>query len=171
VGKGTETYKLDNQSFAIEKCEFPVGSESLSSTPPTPRPVPSMSSQTNPMIDANALNPSSNAEEQRSDSVSSKFNMPADKSQSLAWAVNASWAVNWFLLVGKAIVVILSNSKAMTAALVDSAVDLLSQFILSLAERYMSKHSEKYPVGRSRLEALSVIACSFIMTMASIEGK
>lgn len=93
-----------------------------------------------------------------------------NKEQSLAWAVRASWAVNWFLLIGKAVVVVLSNSKAMTAALVDSAVDLLSQFILSTAEKYMSKHSEKYPVGRSRLEALSVIGCAFIMTMASIEG-
>jgi divalent metal cation (Fe/Co/Zn/Cd) transporter len=100
-----------------------------------------------------------------------RWTIKASKSESLAWAINASWAVNWFLLFGKAIVVALSNSKAMTAALVDSAVDLLSQFILSQAERYMAKHSKDYPVGRSRLEGLSVIACAFIMTVASIEGK
>lgn len=96
--------------------------------------------------------------------------VPTTKAESIAWAVNASWAVNWLLLFGKAVVVGLSNSKAMTAALVDSAVDLLSQFILSMADRYMSKHSEKYPVGRSRLETLSVLACAFIMMVASIEG-
>jgi divalent metal cation (Fe/Co/Zn/Cd) transporter len=48
-------------------------------------------------------------------------------------------------------------------------VDLVSQAVLSLADRYMNKHSPEYPVGRSRLEALSVIACAFIMSMASIE--
>jgi len=48
-------------------------------------------------------------------------------------------------------------------------VDLVSQAILSMANRYISKHSPDYPVGRSRLEALSVMACAFIMSMASIE--
>jgi hypothetical protein len=33
------------------------------------------------------------------------------------------------------------------------------------------RHSPDYPVGRSRLEALSVIACAFIMSMASVEGE
>jgi len=40
-----------------------------------------------------------------------------------------------------------------------------------MANRYISKHSPDYPVGRSRLEALSVMACAFIMSMASIEGE
>eukprot|EP01039_Chlorochromonas_danica_P002691 gene2691-2941_t len=107
-----------------------------------------------------------NSPNDENQSVSAKAE---SKSKSLALAVNASWAVNWLLLVGKAVVVGMSHSKAMTAALVDSAVDLLSQFVLSLADRYMSKHSHLYPVGRSRLEALSVIACAFIMSMASVE--
>lgn len=81
----------------------------------------------------------------------------------------ASWIVNWFLLIVKIVVVILSSSKAVTAALADSAVDLVSQGVLSLAEAYMSKHSPEYPVGRSRLEALSVLGCAFIMSMASVE--
>ena len=52
---------------------------------------------------------------------------------------------------------------------VDSAVDLVSQAVLSLATSIMKKHSHDYPVGRSRLEALSVLICAFIMIMASIE--
>ena len=84
-------------------------------------------------------------------------------------ATVSSWAVNWLLLVVKIAVVIMSSSKAVLAAMVDSAVDLVSQAVLSLAGRYMQKHSPYYPVGRSRLEALSVITCAFIMTMASIE--
>lgn len=89
----------------------------------------------------------------------------------LTLAVNASWAVNWFLLIAKGITYAMSASKAVLAALVDSAVDLVSQAVLALAENYMSKFSPNYPVGRSRLEALSVIACAFIMSTASLEGK
>lgn len=109
------------------------------------------------------------------DSVTAKSNgqefydTSADNSVTSRIAINASWAVNWFLLVAKLIAVILSSSKAVTAALADSAVDLVSQAVLALANRYMNKHHPNYPVGRSRLEALSVIACAFIMCMASIE--
>ena len=85
------------------------------------------------------------------------------------YATTFSWIVNWFLLGAKLAVFIMTSSKSILAALVDSAVDLLSQAILSLAEFYMSKYSSNYPVGRSRLEALSVIACAFIMTVASVE--
>ncbi len=94
-----------------------------------------------------------------------------DSSLGVRLAVNASWAVNWFLLGAKLFAVIASSSKAVTAALADSFVDLASQAVLSLAQRYIAKHSPNYPVGRSRLEALSVIGCAFIMCMASIEGK
>jgi cation diffusion facilitator family transporter len=48
-------------------------------------------------------------------------------------------------------------------------VDLVSQGVLATAEYYIQKHSPDYPVGRSRLEALSVLACAGIMSMASIE--
>lgn len=88
----------------------------------------------------------------------------------ISLAVNASWAVNWFLLITKAMTYFMSSSKAVLAALVDSAVDLVSQGVLALAENYISKFSPDYPVGRSRLEALSVIACAFIMSTASLEG-
>lgn len=94
-----------------------------------------------------------------------------DNSRLYKFAVNASWLVNWFLLGAKLYAVIVSSSKAVTAALVDSIVDLLSQAILAMADRYIAKRSPEYPVGRSRLEALSVIACAFIMSMASIEGE
>ena len=84
-------------------------------------------------------------------------------------ASGASWVANVFLLVAKAVIFALSNSKAVLAALADSAVDIASQFILELAERYTRKHDARYPVGRARLEALAVIGCSSIMSFASIE--
>jgi len=84
-------------------------------------------------------------------------------------ATLASWIVNIFLLAAKVVIFALSGSKAVLAALADSAVDLASQVVLSLADRYMKRHDERYPVGRSRLEALAVLGCSSIMSMASIE--
>lgn len=48
-------------------------------------------------------------------------------------------------------------------------MDLMTQFVLGMAMKYMSEHNDKYPVGRSRLEALAVLACSGIMFVTSIE--
>lgn len=84
-------------------------------------------------------------------------------------ASTASWLVNVFLLVAKIIAFIASNSKAVLASLADSVVDLASQFILWLAERYMKRHDERYPVGRARLEALGVLGCACFMSMAAVE--
>eukprot|EP01034_Spumella_vulgaris_P043837 gene43837-54472_t len=107
------------------------------------------------------------------DSITAQINggefNAGDNSKMAQFAVNASWLVNWFLLGAKIYCTITTSSKAVTAALADSAVDLLSQFVLSLSDWYIGRHSPDYPVGRSRLEALSVIACAFIMSMASVE--
>lgn len=96
---------------------------------------------------------------------------PNEDNSLVKFAVNASWIVNWFLLVAKLYCTVVSSSKAVTASLADSIVDLVSQAVLATAQSYISKHSPYYPVGRSRLEALSVIACAFIMSMASVEGN
>jgi len=92
-----------------------------------------------------------------------------DNSQLASLATGASWVVNIFLLVAKSIVLYISGSKAVLAAMTDSAVDLASQAVLSWAEWYINRHNPDYPVGRSRLEALSVLGCAAIMIMASIE--
>lgn len=99
-----------------------------------------------------------------------KADQNPDVARYISLAVNASWVVNWFLFGAKGFTYCISLSKAVLAALVDSAVDLVSQGVLALAETYMAKFSPDYPVGRSRLEALSVIACAFIMSTASLEG-
>ena len=126
-------------------------------------------------------------------------------------AVTASWIVNWFLLVAKIVVFALSHSKAVLAALADSAgvfagtcrgdivgphracrrechapslwlcpcfcphvrvcvaVDLASQGVLAVAERHIKRHDARYPVGRARLEALGVLGCATLMSMAAVE--
>lgn len=48
-------------------------------------------------------------------------------------------------------------------------MDIISQCVLYIASRYMGVHHVDYPVGRSKLEALSVLACSAIMAITSIE--
>jgi divalent metal cation (Fe/Co/Zn/Cd) transporter len=69
----------------------------------------------------------------------------------------------------KVVAFVMSLSKAVAAAVADSVVDLLSQGVLSLADIYSGKHHPDYPIGRSRLEAISVLATASIMSMASVE--
>ena len=105
---------------------------------------------------------------QTSHSITGRSDDSEDKKLA-KFATMASWIVNWFLLVAKIICFVISGSKAILAALADSAVDLVSQAVLSMAENYISKHNPDYPIGRSRLEALSVLACASIMIFVSIE--
>jgi divalent metal cation (Fe/Co/Zn/Cd) transporter len=63
----------------------------------------------------------------------------------------------------------LLRTQAVAASLADSAVDVLSQGVLSVSQYYISRPHREYPVGRARLEALGVIACSCIMSVASLE--
>jgi hypothetical protein len=49
------------------------------------------------------------------------------------------------------------------------AVDLASQGVLAVAERHIKRHDARYPVGRARLEALGVLGCATLMSMAAVE--
>ena len=84
--------------------------------------------------------------------VVDRYNVDIDKAELYSWFVNV------FLLIAKLYIAIISNSKAVWASVADSIVDLLSQAVLSIATRYIRLHDPDYPVGRSRLEALSVLA-------------
>jgi len=94
---------------------------------------------------------------------------PSGSRRNKVWAFRSSWAVNIFLLLAKIIAYAATGSKAVLASLADSAVDLASQVVISISEHLMQQKSDHYPVGRSRLEALGVIACASIMSMASVE--
>lgn len=85
-----------------------------------------------------------------------------------------SFIANLALLLAKVFVYIMSNSMAVLASLVDSAVDLASQGILLVANRMTAQdHAEgdrvTYPAGRSRLEPVGVVACALLMAMASAQ--
>jgi hypothetical protein len=132
-----------------------------------------MENPENRVIEANDLSENRGSNDWKNMEVSNGNHEEKKEESSLTvkLAVNASWVVNIFLLGAKIFAVAVSSSKAVTASLADSAVDIASQAVLGLADYYITRHSPNYPVGRSRLEALSVIGCAFIMSMASVEGK
>ena len=41
--------------------------------------------------------------------------------------------------------------------------------VIALAEKYMRSADPRFPVGRTRLETVGVVACAIIMTIATIE--
>ena len=84
-------------------------------------------------------------------------------------ASTLSWIANITLIIVKVIALAVSNSKSVAAAVVDSAVDIISQLLLSVAEWHTRKHNPNYPIGRARLESLSVIGCAALMVFASVE--
>ena len=85
----------------------------------------------------------------------------------VATATRLSWIANLILLIVKFVAAVATGSQSILASLADSAVDLISQAVLAVAEGTMTVADEEYPVGRNRLEALAVITCAAIMSMAS----
>ncbi|KAG2455092.1 hypothetical protein HYH02_000912 [Chlamydomonas schloesseri] len=81
--------------------------------------------------------------------------------------INASWVVNILLLVAKTVVFILSGSYAVLASAVDSLVDLLSQVVLAVAEYQAATYDRRFPIGRTRMAELSVLACAAIMFVST----
>ena len=55
------------------------------------------------------------------------------------------------------------------AALSESERCLSPQVVIAVAEKYMRSADPSYPVGRTRLETVGVVACAVIMTIATIE--
>ncbi|GFR41467.1 hypothetical protein Agub_g2156 [Astrephomene gubernaculifera] len=88
-------------------------------------------------------------------------------SRRVRFGINASWAVNILLLVAKVAAFVLSGSYAVLASAVDSLVDLLSQAVLAIAEYQVSRFDQRFPIGRTRMTELSVLACAGIMFVST----
>ncbi|KAL7544576.1 hypothetical protein ACHAWF_007952 [Thalassiosira exigua] len=84
-------------------------------------------------------------------------------------ALEISLYVNIFILLAKAVAYLETLSLSVLAALVDSILDVVSQFILAYTERRSSKtrSSAHYPAGAARLEPLGVLSCAALMGFAS----
>ena len=70
------------------------------------------------------------------------------------FAYNISLVVNVALFAAKIYAFAVSHSKSVLASCADSLVDIASQLVLALADYKVSKADPKFPVGRSRLEAV-----------------
>ena len=92
-----------------------------------------------------------------------------EEDESVVFVVRASWACNIFLLLIKIYCYYISSSKVVLSTLADSVVDLISQFILATGDQIASTPDNHYPVGRARIESLSVMGSAAIMTVASVE--
>ena len=74
-----------------------------------------------------------------------------------------SLVANTALLLGKSYVYWQSQSMAILASLIDSAVDMVAQGVLMVANRIVTDRRDeqnvRYPAGRSKLESIGVAAC------------
>ena len=85
-------------------------------------------------------------------------------------AINASFGANVVLLVLKAIAAISTGSMAIVASLVDSALDLVSGWVLMFTQKYMRKREPYlYPESKARFEPIGIIVFASIMGVASLQ--
>ena len=85
-------------------------------------------------------------------------------------AVRMSLLCNAVLLIAKAVASYLSRSMSIISSLVDSAVDLISGFIVWYTARAIKgTNFYEYPQGKTRLEPISIVVLSVIMSVASIQ--
>jgi len=88
-------------------------------------------------------------------------------------AHNVSLVANLALFIGKGWVYYASGSMAILASLIDSAVDMVAQGVLMVANRLVTDRRDeqnvRYPAGRSKLESISVVACALVMGMAAAQ--
>lgn len=82
------------------------------------------------------------------------------------YAIYFNFLLNVVLLLGKVLVVYLSNSLSLIASLVDSALDFLSTMIIFVANRYAVKKSRRFPVGRKQLEPIGVLIFSIVIILS-----
>ena len=87
------------------------------------------------------------------------------------FALDLSLYLNLMITLAKLIAYIRTLSLSVLAALLDSVLDVVSQFVLNYTERHSSMHrsSAFYPAGASRLEPIGVLTCAALMGMASFE--
>jgi hypothetical protein len=85
------------------------------------------------------------------------------------FAIEASLANTFLLIVMKFVAAIWSGSISIIASAVDSALDVLSQSTLVVTSRFMHrKDPVRFPIGKSRVENLAVLVFSVIMGLAAL---
>ena len=86
------------------------------------------------------------------------------------FAINASFAGNVALFAIKIFAAAYSGSLAIIGSAIDSSLDLLSGSIIFIATKMAArKNAIKYPVGKSRLEPLSIVVFASVMGTAALQ--
>ena len=84
--------------------------------------------------------------------------------------INLSLWVNVVLFVGKVAALFLSGSFSVAASALDSALDLIVQLIIALANRGKNSQDKAlFPAGKSRFEPVGIILCAALMLLCSLE--
>ena len=86
-------------------------------------------------------------------------------------ALEVSLYVNLLITFVKFVAYIKTLSLSVLAALLDSVLDVVSQFVLNYTEKHSSlqRSSAFYPAGAARLEPIGVLTCAALMGMGSFE--
>jgi len=94
----------------------------------------------------------------------------ADKlDSSVRWAMNGSLALTFVFILLKVFIAVWSGSIAVVASAVDSVFDVLSQGSMALSDSFMRKRDpHSYPIGKSRMESLSVLIFAVMMGLAGL---
>ncbi|EIW67609.1 hypothetical protein TREMEDRAFT_33448 [Tremella mesenterica DSM 1558] len=86
-------------------------------------------------------------------------------------ALNVNTIINALLVAAKTVAVLYSSSISLTASLVDSALDLLSTFIILGTSWAIGLQTDKhlYPAGKRRFEPLGVLIFSVAMIASFVQ--
>ncbi|KAF9986504.1 hypothetical protein BGZ75_001765 [Mortierella antarctica] len=86
-------------------------------------------------------------------------------------AINVSFLANICLVIIKIWTVLLSDSLAVLASMIDSLMDLLSGAIIWYSARLRSNTSDghRYPVGKARMEPLGIIVFAAVMVTSFMQ--
>ncbi|KAG0340376.1 hypothetical protein BG000_000067 [Podila horticola] len=86
-------------------------------------------------------------------------------------AINVSFMANIFLVILKVWTVLLSDSLAVLASMIDSLMDLLSGAIIWYSARLRSNTTDghRYPVGKARMEPLGIIVFASVMVTSFMQ--
>ncbi|GMH32244.1 hypothetical protein BSKO_00078 [Bryopsis sp. KO-2023] len=92
-----------------------------------------------------------------------------NESKKVRTAVRLSLIGNVALFAMKLYAFCVSRSQAVLASLIDSAVDIASQFVVYFCDRKMRKVDHRYPIGKTKLQTLGAIIIACIMTLGAAE--
>ena len=84
-------------------------------------------------------------------------------------AIYTHWAASFLFLVGKLVLLVLTNSLSILANFADTALDFVSTAIVWKLTEAIAQQDQSYPVGQRSLEPLGVVIFSVIMVATFIQ--